>query len=158
MMTQNAPATIDLKAALASLASYWPQSDKIDVFSAKLAQRPAQNTLIILGLSAVLFYTAEKNINPKVATIYDALEYCSSSLSVGYTSIYPQTPIGKLVATLLMTYGPALSGAMLDGPQSARRNPAEALAHDPTQQKILTTLEQILTQLRTQPSNSGPST
>ena len=149
MMTQNAPATIDLKAALASLASYWPQSDKIDVFSAKLAQRPAQNTLIILGLSAVLFYTAEKNINPKVATIYDALEYCSSSLSVGYTGIYPMSPIGKLVATLLMTYGPALSGAMLDGPKiPAPALPAAPPQPDPTQQKILATLDQILLHLQ----------
>src|SRR4051812_2812186 len=106
------PQTIDLKAALANLATYWPQSTKIDEVSAKLADRPAQNTLIILGLTAVVFYTAEKNVNPKVASIYDALEYCSSSLSVGYTGIYPMTPIGKLVATLLMTYGPALSGAM----------------------------------------------
>jgi hypothetical protein len=96
-----------------------------------------------LGLSAVLFYIAERNVNPKVNTIYDALEYCSSSLSVGYTSIYPQTPLGKLVATLLMTYGPALSGAMLDGPKEiSRADSAE------TQKKILTTLEQILTELR----------
>ncbi len=100
MSTINAP--IDLKAAIASLAQYWPKSDKIDTFSAKLAERPAQNTLILVGLGAVLFYQAERGVNPKVNTIYDALEYCSSSLSVGYTSIFPQTPIGKLVATLLM--------------------------------------------------------
>ena len=110
-MTEISPINLDLKSALAALAAHWPQSTKIDEFSAKLAQRPAQNTLIILGLAAALFYYAERNDNPKVNTIYDALEYCSSSLSVGYTSIYPQTPLGKLVATLLMTYGPALSAA-----------------------------------------------
>src|SRR5262245_26712298 len=107
------PAPLDIKAALAKLADYWPKSTKIDEFSAKLAERPAQNTLIILGLGALVFYLAERNDNPKVNTIYDSLEYCSSSLSVGYTNIYPQTPLGKLVATALMTYGPALSGAVL---------------------------------------------
>jgi len=145
------PTPIDLKAALASLASYWPTSDKIDKFSAKLAERPAQNTLIILGLGALLFYQAEKDVNPKVTTIYDALEYCSSSLSVGYTSIYPQTPIGKLVATLLMTYGPALSGAVLEGP----KNPATEVP-DPTQQKILATLGQILAELRNRDAQGSP--
>jgi hypothetical protein len=146
--TSAPPAPLDLKAALASLAGMWPTSDKIDTFSAKLAERPAQNTLIILGLSALLFYYAESSENPKVNTIYDALEYCSSSLSVGYTNIFPQTPLGKTVAALLMTYGPALSGAVLDGPGSARHDPA----HDPTQQKILATLEQILSELRTRPA------
>jgi hypothetical protein len=141
--TDTTPKPIDLRATLASLAQYWPQSDKIDTWSARLADRPAQNTLAILGLGAVLFYLAERNVNPKVNTIYDALEYCSSSLSVGYTSIFPQTPLGKLVATFIMTYGPALSGAMLEGP----KKPALPLSDD-TQQKILATLDQILQQLR----------
>jgi hypothetical protein len=135
---------VDLKGTVMSFLQEFGQSDKIDRCSAKLAERPAQNTLVILGLAAVLFYQAERGVNPKVNTIYDALEYCSSSLSVGYTNIFPKTPIGKLVATMLMTYGPALSGAILDGPRSARRDPA----NDPTQQKILATLEQILTELR----------
>lgn len=138
------PAPLDLKSMLATIASYWPQSEKIDAFTVKLAERPAQNTLMILGLSTLLFFYAERDDNPKINTIYDALEYCSSSLSVGYTHIYPQTPLGKSVASLLMTFGPALSNAVLDGPRSSRRDPA----NDPTQQKILATLEQILTELR----------
>jgi voltage-gated potassium channel len=141
--SQVPPISLDLKAALASLTGMWPKSEKIDNFSAKLMQRPAQNTLIILGLGALLFYYAEREENPKVNTIYDALEYCSSSLSVGYTSIFPQTPLGKTVATLLMTYGPALSGAMLEGPKNASDGKP-----DPTQEKILVALEQILVQLK----------
>jgi hypothetical protein len=136
------PAPLDLKEVLAGLSKYWPQSTKIDEFSAKLAERPAQNTLIILGLGAVLFYLAERNENPKVNTIYDALEYCSSSLSVGYTNIYPQTPLGKTVASLLMTYGPALSNAVLEGPKK------EPIDHSALQQRLLTTLESILAELR----------
>jgi len=134
---------IDLKATITGLLAQLNESKQIDTFSSKLAERPAQNTLIILGLAAVLFYQSERHVNPKVNTIYDALEYCSSSLSVGYTNIYPETPLGKLVATLLMSYGPALSGAMLDGPKEiSRADSAE------TQKKILSTLEQILTTLK----------
>ena len=102
---------------IAGISEMLPKSEAIDSFSAKLGERPAQNTLILLGAAAVLFYQAERGVNPKVKTIFDAMEYCSSSLSVGYTSIFPQTPVGKMVATVLMTYGPALSGAMLDGPR-----------------------------------------
>jgi hypothetical protein len=141
------PQPLDLKAALATLARHFPQTDKIDNFSAKLAERPAQNTLMTVGLSAVLFYMAERNHNPKVNTIFDALEYCSSSLSVGYTNIYPQTPLGKLVASTLMTYGPALSNAILDGPKEISRADSAV-----TQQKILATLEQILSELKKQQS------
>jgi hypothetical protein len=146
---------LDVKALLASLASHWPQSTKIDDFSAKLAQRPAQNTLIILGLGAVLFYYAERDHNPKVNTLFDALEYCSSSLSVGYTSIYPQTPLGKTVASLLMTYGPALSNAILDGPQKTEQpHHATEEKFADTQQKILATLEQILAEVKIQGTTS----
>jgi hypothetical protein len=145
-MAEISPMPLDLNAAVAALARHWPQSTKIDEFSAKLAERPAQNTLIILGLGAVLFYYAERNENPKVNTIYDALEYCSSSLSVGYTSIYPQTPLGKLVATLLMTYGPALSNAILNGPRVSDQ-PLHA-----TEEKVLATLEQILIELKNRQS------
>ncbi len=144
MTTINNTPPLDLPAILASLSSFVPQSDHLDNLSEKLGERPAQNTLILLGLTATLFFAAEKNSNPKVRTIYDALEYCSSSLSVGYTSIFPQTPLGKLVATFLMTYGPALTGAMLDGP---RKKPAD----NATNQQILSTLQSILTELRSNP-------
>ena len=117
MTTMMTGSTVELGKVIAGLAEMLPKSEAIDTFSAKLGERPAQNTLIFLGAAAVLFYQAERGVNPKVKTIFDALEYCSSSLSVGYTSIFPQTPLGKLVATALMTYGPALSGAMLEGPK-----------------------------------------
>jgi hypothetical protein len=151
-LASSTASTLDLRAALSALAARWPQSTRIDDFSAKLAQRPAQNTLIILGLGALLFYYAERLENPKVNTIYDALEYCSSSLSVGYTSIYPQTPLGKTVASLLMTYGPALSGAILDGPQHTQEtHHTTEEEFRATQSKILATLEQILVELRPHP-------
>jgi voltage-gated potassium channel len=132
---------------IAALLALVPENMKFDpeLIGEKFREKPAQNMLISLGAAAFVFYQAEKNVNPKVNTIYDALEYCSSSLSVGYTSIFPQTPVGKLVATLLMTFGPAMSGMILDG----RPKPAEC---DATQQKILATLEQILLELRSAPN------
>ena len=136
----------DVKANLAALMALVPEQFKVDVdgLGDKFRAKPAQTTLVTLGAAAYVFYLAERSVNPKVTTIYDALEYCSSSLSVGYTSIYPQTPLGKVVATLLMTFGPAMSGAILDGP--AKSGP------DPAQEKMLLLLEQILAQLQ---ANAG---
>ena len=149
MTTTTTGMPMDLGKALAALVERWPKSERIDTFSAKLGERPAQNTLILVGAAALLFYQAERGVNPKVKTIYDALEYCSSSLSVGYTSIFPQTPMGKLVATLLMTYGPALSGAMLEGPKKG------AVEEAAVQEKMLATMEGILAELRARPERSS---
>lgn len=130
----------DVKQNLAALMALVPEQFKMDLegLGGKFREKPAQHTLVIMGAAAYVFYLAERSVNPKVKTIFDALEYCSSSLSVGYTNIYPQTPIGKSVATLLMTFGPAMSGAILDGTKKP----------DPTQERILVLLEQILAQLQ----------
>lgn len=88
------------------------------------------------------FYVAEKDHNNKVDDLWDALEYCSSSLSVGYTDVYPQTPLGKIVASLLMTFGPSMV---------SRVTTAEA-APDPKQEEILATLRAILAELKSRPA------
>lgn len=125
---------------LAALVALIPAPFKLNLegMGGKFAQQPCQNTLTALGAAALVFYQAEKGSNPKVNTIFDALEYCASSLSVGYTNIYPRTPLGKLVATLLMTFGPAMASSILKGPPAA----------DPTPSKMLATLEEILHVLR----------
>jgi hypothetical protein len=56
-------------------------------------------------------------VNPKVRTYGDALVYCSTSMSVGYHDIFPKSEVGKLVATFLMTVGPALAARALDAPR-----------------------------------------
>jgi LmbE family N-acetylglucosaminyl deacetylase len=68
--------------------------------------------------------------------------YCSTCLSVGYGDIFARTPIGKILGTALMTIGPAISGAALDGPADERR--------DATQEEILQTLRRILEHLQPQ--------
>jgi voltage-gated potassium channel len=49
-----------------------------------------------------------------VKDYWDALHYVSSSLSVGYTNLYPLTPVGKVIASVIMTVGPALVTRTLD--------------------------------------------
>jgi hypothetical protein len=63
--------------------------------------------------------------------------YCSTCLSVGYGDIFAMTPIGKMVGTYLMTIGPALSGATLDGPHGEK-------VDDVVEKEILATLQEIL--------------
>jgi hypothetical protein len=131
-----------VKTNIASLMALLPEGFAMDKWGETFSAKPCQNTLVILGLSTAVFYQAEHGINPRVRTIFDAMEYCSSSLSVGYTNIFPQTPIGKMIATLLMTFGPAMSGAILDGPKTT--------APDPAQEKMAETLEKILATLQKQ--------
>jgi hypothetical protein len=118
---------------------------QVDELAAKLGEKPARNTLAMLGLCAVAFYVAEKDHNNKVDDLWDALEYCSSSLSVGYTDVYPQTPLGKIVASLLMTFGPSMVSRVTTG------GAAEA-APDLKQEEILATLRAILAELKSRPA------
>ncbi len=93
-----------------------------------------------MAASAVLFYAAERDHNPKVNDIWDAFVYCSTCLSVGYGDIFAKTPVGKILGSALMTIGPALSGAALDS--------AGAQGHDALQAEILATLRAILAELQ----------
>ncbi len=70
----------------------------------------------VLG-AAIAFYVAERGRNPKVKSPFDALVFVSTSISVGYSDIFPKTPMGKLVASAVMTLGPALSARALDAPE-----------------------------------------
>src|SRR4051812_2688156 len=117
----------EMKANLTALMALLPAGLSVEGLGEKLGEKPCQNTLTMLGVCAALFYLAERNSNPKVATIFDSLEYCSSSLSVGYTDIYPETALGKLVATTLMTFGPSMVARVASGPEKV----------DVTQQQIL---------------------
>jgi hypothetical protein len=116
-----------------------PEKFDLEEFAASLRNKPAQNTMIFATAAAIIFYYAERGHNPKVADFYDALIYCTTNLSVGYSDIFAKTPLGKLVGSALMTFGPSLSGAALDGPRE--------LGRGETQKEILTTLQQILSQL-----------
>jgi len=130
----------DLNYGLAAFGVQIPDSVPMDEWAGSLAKKPFQNTANLVAVSSVLFYMAERGHNPKVNTIYDAMGYCSTCLSVGYADIFARTPVGKLIATFLMTIGPSMAAKTADGV-------AEAPSID-TQQEILQTLREILSQLQ----------
>jgi hypothetical protein len=124
---------------LAAFGLQLPASVPIDEWAMKLTDDPCRNTAALVALSSLLFYAAEREHNPKVNDVFDAAVYCSTCLSVGYGDIFAKTPVGKLLGTVLMTIGPSLSSAALDGPADQRR--------DATQEQILATLKEILDRL-----------
>jgi Ion channel len=136
----------DLNYGLAAFGIQIPTDIPLDHWAAKLTGQPARNTAAVVAASAAIFYVVERDHNPKVNDIWDACVYCSTCLSVGYGDIFARTPAGKIIGTILMTMGPALSGAALDGPEAART--------DRIQQEILATLTQILQRLPAQESNA----
>jgi len=123
---------MNLRDQLISFGLQLPEGFSIDQWAAKLAEQPCRNTAALVAASAILFYAAEKNRNPKVNDVWDAAVYTSTCLSVGYGDIFARTPLGKIIGTTLMTLGPSLSSRALDGPADA------------TQEQILVTLKQIL--------------
>jgi hypothetical protein len=145
-----------LKDDLISLGIQLPEDFSLDEWMARLTDHPGRNTAATVALSALLFYTAERRHNPKVNDLWDAAIYCSTCLSVGYGDIFAKTPLGKIIGTTLMTIGPALSGATLDGAAKARHDQAEL-----TQQQVLETLKQILARLEgtaEDPTTAHPET
>ena len=144
MSTPSANAEWTLRSDLELFGIKLPQRFDLEEWAASLRNKPAQATAIFASAAAVVFYLAERGHNPKVNNYYDALVYCTTNLSVGYADIFARTSLGKLVGSILMTYGPALSGAALDGPRQAES--------DDTQKQILSTLQQILTHLESQNS------
>jgi len=133
----------DLNYGLAAFGLKIPESLPLDTIAPKLAGSPLRNATAVIAASSAAFLAAEKGHNPKVRDIYDAMLYCSTCLSVGYADIFPQTPVGKLIGTVLMTAGPALTARALDGAATGDN----LGRRDAVQQQILTTLQEILEKL-----------
>jgi hypothetical protein len=74
----------------------------------------AEELCTLVAGAAALFYYVEKDHNPGVKDYWDALHYVSTALSVGYANVFPVTPAGKLLASALMTMGPALAAGALE--------------------------------------------
>ena len=129
----------DLNYGLAAFGIQIPDELPVDAWIGKLTASPTRNTGAVVLASAAVFYAAERDHNPKVNSIYDAMIYCSTCLSVGYGDIFARTPVGKILGSLLMTLGPALSGRALD-----RESEMKA---DQIQEEVLATLRQILERL-----------
>lgn len=95
--------------------------------------------------AAVAYYKAERAQNPKLTSLYDALLYASAKVSGGSASGDPVTPAGKLIASALMTLGPALAAEALRPPTrvAARSDIDPALLA-----AVVEKLELILQELR----------
>jgi hypothetical protein len=123
----------------------------------EVVQRDPIDTLLVSVLGgAYLFWLAEKDVNPRCRTFWDAAVFVATSLSVGYDNKFAETQAGKALATFLMTFGPAVAAAAF-APTTADQN-AEAAAAARTQaesielqKSILAKLDAILTQLEKQP-------
>jgi hypothetical protein len=111
----------------------------LERWAGKLAESPCRNTATVVGLGTVLFYLLEKNHNPKVNDVFDAMVYCSTCLSVGYGDIFAKTPLGKILGSTLMTMGPAMAAKTLEGEAEVKR--------DAVQEELLETMRKILTKI-----------
>lgn len=134
---------MNLRNQLVDLGIPVPEQIPIDEWATALTTQPCRNTMALVGLSAMVFYAAEKNHNPKVNDFWDALIYTSTCISVGYADIFARTPVGKIIGSALMTVGPAMAAKTLDGP--ANNNPEQM------QEKILGALNGILAELKAHP-------
>jgi hypothetical protein len=137
----------DLNYGLAAFGLKIPDRVPVDEWAAKLADHPARNVTGFVALATVLFYAAERGRNPKVKDIYDAMIYCTTNISVGYSDIFAHTPAGKMIGSVLMTLGPAMAAKALDGPKDGRTGAQD----DRRQEQILDTLRQILEHIKAQP-------
>jgi len=114
----------------------------------KQAKEPMAATLATVLLGTLAFYRAERGQNPKVNSIYDALVYVSTNLSVGYSDIFAKTEAGKAIGSALMTFGPALSTRTFDPPKQDQEAAAEARQSQLLLVEIADKLERILGELR----------
>lgn len=134
----------DLNYGLAAFGVKIPERIDVDSWAASMSDKPFSNTCSLVAVSSMLFFMAERDHNPKVPSIYDAMIYCSTCLNVGYADIFAKTPVGKIIGTFLMTIGPSMATKTTDG------------RPDGSQQQILQLLQQIAAQMP--PAAATPAT
>jgi len=108
----------------------WAKDDPIDALVAT-----------VLG-GGLAFYLAEHDHNPSCVTPWDGILYMATCLSVGYDNLFPTTPTGHALASLVQTFGPALSGMAFDPPAAEAR--AEAAEQAEVNRAILARLDDIV--------------
>jgi hypothetical protein len=111
------------------------------------AANPLEALIVVVTGGALVFYLAEKEVNPQVRTYTDALHYVSTCLSVGYARAYPTTQIGMLVGAIVMCIGPSLSSWVIEGRIVAKAGEAAA-APGAEMRPVVDRLDEILQVLR----------
>jgi voltage-gated potassium channel len=106
---------------------------------------PAEELSTFVSGAAALFFWAEEGYNDGIRSYWDALHYIATSLSVGYANVFPVTPLGKTVGTVVQMLGPALSARALD---SADKQ--EGTGAGPGNAEVVARLDAILEELRRQ--------
>jgi hypothetical protein len=101
-------------ASLKSDLRRWAKDDPIDALVAT-----------VIG-GGVAFYLAERERNPSCAKPWDGILYVATCLSVGYDNLFPTTPTGHAIASLVQTFGPALAGMAFEPPAAETRAEADA--------------------------------
>lgn len=148
-MNERALLTMGL---LLGLGSGKPPNEWVSSLNAfvreKQAKEPMTATLATVLLGTIAFYRAERDHNPKVTSIYDALVYVSTNLSVGYSDIFAKTSTGKAIGSALMTYGPALAARAFDPPRQDEDLSAETRQSQQHLADIAEKLELILAELK----------
>jgi hypothetical protein len=119
-------------------------------FRDKQAEDPLNAVAVTVLVGAAAFYAAEREVNPKVNSFFDALLFVSTNLSVGYSDIFAKTEAGKGIASTLMTYGPALAARAFDVPYEAQERAAEGERSESALRDIAGKLEAILQELQSQ--------
>ena len=109
------------------------------VLREKFAEDPLDALAATVAGGALLFWLAERDVNPRCRTYEDALVFISTCLSVGYAQTFAVTREGKAIATLAMTLGPAMAARALDPPRAQEQE---------SQRAILDKLDAILQELR----------
>jgi hypothetical protein len=113
------------------------------------ATNPAEAVFTLTTGGALVLYLAEKPVNENVRTYVDALHYVATCLTVGYAAYFPCTQIGKLVAAIIMMYGPTFTAWVAEGHLTRRAAEREAASPpQPGTAHLLDRLDAILAELR----------
>jgi hypothetical protein len=110
----------------------WAKDDPIDALVAT-----------VLG-GGLAFYLAEHDHNPSCATPWDGILYMATCLSVGYDNLFPTTPTGHALASLVQTFGPALANMAFDTPAAEAAEASGAADAAEVNRAILARLDDIV--------------
>lgn len=139
-------------------ARSWLSSAKEQLRELK-SRDPMDAVLWTVLVGSAIFYVSERGKNPKVNSFYDALVYVSTNLSVGYSDIFAHTPVGKLLGTAVMTWGPSLAASVFESPAGGA-TPSEGNAVDTNSQETaratLERLDTIIALLKERPGVALP--
>jgi hypothetical protein len=132
----------------AALRKWFEDSRKVESkFLQTMSDNPLEALMLFLIGGSIVFYNAERYSNPKIKTFWDAFYFVATCASVGYADVYAQTKVGKMVSAALNTFGPALTGKIM--------NPAAVAASASQNQAVLDKLDAILQELRLQRASSS---